>query len=362
MASPGARRDESHGHQHPDLREAALLVDAELAPAHIRGVVHLQHHVRQGIGVHVDGRSLEPHPVGMQIQHLVGLHQPALAPRRVHPQQVRRAVAGDPRAAQHLESCGHLHQPPGRPFVLDGCGFAHPPRCLRGAVPELQSVFVVLELARRQVEGHAAREVLVPVRGRPGSSSRTKLVKRSGAHLVTPHRWMPKPVPRIEHRAPEEAAGTGPSPGPGLKRGTQSREQGPWSRRLQDQGGWYIVSAVAGAQPTRDTPGAPPRCRAPSPDRARPSSRPRPTGGDGSRSGLRTGARAPRARAPGYPTPCTRAARAAAARSLRLSAAVVSASLSPPHRSASLGPPRRRARRRARRRRGGPNPWTDART
>ena len=46
-------------HQHPDLGKTALLADVELAPAHVRGVVHLQHHLRQRFGVHVDGRPLQ---------------------------------------------------------------------------------------------------------------------------------------------------------------------------------------------------------------------------------------------------------------------------------------------------------------
>ena len=56
-------------HQHPELRKPALHVDAELAAPHVRRVVHLQHHVRQRVRVHVDGRPPKPHPVGMQVQH-----------------------------------------------------------------------------------------------------------------------------------------------------------------------------------------------------------------------------------------------------------------------------------------------------
>ena len=51
-------------HQHPDLRKSAPpLVDPELAPAYVRAVVHLQHHVRQRVPVHVDRRPPQPCPI-----------------------------------------------------------------------------------------------------------------------------------------------------------------------------------------------------------------------------------------------------------------------------------------------------------
>ena len=58
----------------------------------------------------------------------------------------------------------------------DGGGLAHLPRRLGRAVPELQAAFVVLDLARRQVERLAAGEVLIPVRRRPEGAIRTRCV------------------------------------------------------------------------------------------------------------------------------------------------------------------------------------------
>ena len=49
----------------------------------------------------------KPHPLRMQVQHLVGLHQPVLAPRCLPAHQVRRAEAHDARAAQRRDPLGH---------------------------------------------------------------------------------------------------------------------------------------------------------------------------------------------------------------------------------------------------------------
>ena len=149
-------------HQHPDLRESAFHVDPELAAAHVRRVVHLQHHIRQRVRVHLDGRPLQPHPLRVQVQHLVGLHQPALATRRVPAHQVRRAQAYDPRPAKHRELPGHLRELARGLLMLNGGGLADPPRRLGHAVPELQPAFVVLDLTRREVERLAAGEVPRP--------------------------------------------------------------------------------------------------------------------------------------------------------------------------------------------------------
>ena len=201
-------------HQHPDLRKPALLVDAELATAHVRRVVHLQHHLRQRVRVYVDGRPLQPHPVRVQIQHLVGLHQPAFAARRIQAHQVRRAEAHDPRPAQHRELSGNLRQLPRRLLVLNGGWFADLPGRLGDAVPELQTAFVAVDLARRQVERLAAGEVLRPVRRRPEDAVRTERIERSSAHVAS--RLMDGcsiPLPQFEYiLPPEEAAGMGRSP------------------------------------------------------------------------------------------------------------------------------------------------------
>ena len=162
-----------------------MSVDVQLAPAHVRGVVHLQHHLRQRVRVHVDRRPPQPHPVRVQVQHLVGLHQPALAPRRVPAHQVRRAEAHDPRPAQHRELAGHLCQLPGRLLVVDGSRVAHLPGRLGVRIPELQPAFVAVDLARRQVERLASGEVLVPVRHRPGDAVRTGSIERSSAHVAS---------------------------------------------------------------------------------------------------------------------------------------------------------------------------------
>ena len=153
------RRPERHPPQAAPARKL-LQVDAERAPAHVGGVVHFQDHVRKGVPVHVDGRPGQPHAVRVQVQHLVGLHQPALAARGVHlSQQVTPDVADDSRAAHHLELSGHLHELAGRLLVLDGGGLAHLPRRL-GRVR-----WLVADL-------HGARELVdALVRGRrlPGS-------------------------------------------------------------------------------------------------------------------------------------------------------------------------------------------------
>ena len=134
---------------------------------------------------------------GWQVQHLVGLHQPALASRCVHLHQVPRADAHDSRTAHHRELPRHLREPPRRLLVLDGGGLAHLPRRLGRPVPELQAAFVGVELARRQVKRLAAGE----------SSSRTAPARGCGLHRARPDtsneaalisppvRWMPKSCP-----------------------------------------------------------------------------------------------------------------------------------------------------------------------
>ena len=104
----------------------------------------------------------------MQVQHLVGLHQPALASRCIPMHQIRRAETQDSRAAYRRNPRRHLHQPPGRPLVLDGRGLADLPGRLGAPVPELEALFVVVDLACRQVERLAAGKILRSVLRRRG--------------------------------------------------------------------------------------------------------------------------------------------------------------------------------------------------
>ena len=91
---PGLRR-----HQHPHFRKSPRLVDPELSLSHVRGVVHLQHHVRQRVVVHVDDRPGYPRTARVQVQRLVGLDEQLLVAGTVEPGEVRRAEALDPRPA-----------------------------------------------------------------------------------------------------------------------------------------------------------------------------------------------------------------------------------------------------------------------
>ena len=143
--------------QHPDLGKPALVVDLQLAAAYVRAVVHLQHHVGQRVRLHVDPRPRQAHPLRVQVEYFVRLYQPAQAPRRVAPHQACSAEAPDPRPPEHLDPRRHLHQPPGRPFMVGGRVGNHP-RGLGEPVPELEAPLVVLERALRQAKRTCSRE------------------------------------------------------------------------------------------------------------------------------------------------------------------------------------------------------------
>ena len=152
-------------HQYPDLREVPLLVHPELPAPNIGRVVHLQHHVRQVVRVHLHRALRHPRPCRVQVQHLVGLHDPALAPRRVALHQVHRAEGLDRRAAHQGDPAGNPGQTPGRLLVVSGDGLADPGG-LGAPVPHFEAGLEGVELARGQGDRLAAGQVRgTPARG-----------------------------------------------------------------------------------------------------------------------------------------------------------------------------------------------------
>ena len=148
------------GHFHPDFREAPLLVQAQLAAAHVGGVVHLQHHVRQAILVHLDGVAPALHLSRTQVEHLVGLQDALALARLVAQQQVHRAAGVDGRAPILGNAFGQPSEALRGDFVVVASRLAYH-RDLGLGVPEFKAAVVVGNSAAGNPLRHAARKILL---------------------------------------------------------------------------------------------------------------------------------------------------------------------------------------------------------
>ena len=155
-------------HLHPHLRKAPRLVQAQLAPPHVRRVIDLEHYVRKVVlARHHRLRARQAGAPGMHVHGFVGLQD---APRRavfVELHQVHRAVALDGRPAFGGNAVHELRQPARGPLVIRG-GRLGDPRCLGGGVPVLQASLPSVDLAARHALGRAAGERDLHCRRRRG--------------------------------------------------------------------------------------------------------------------------------------------------------------------------------------------------
>ena len=159
---PAARR--RIGHFHPQLREAPLLVEVELPPVHVRGVVHLQHHVRQLLP-HLHRRAPRPIPVRMQVDRLIRLHDLRLGAGVGAQQQGGGAEHVDGRAAALGDDRRQLRQTLRRILVVGGDGLGDHGDFGAG-VPELEAALPGVDFvagdANRTAAGEVGHGVLPP--------------------------------------------------------------------------------------------------------------------------------------------------------------------------------------------------------
>ena len=125
---------------HPDFREAPVLVGDELPGPHVRGVVHLQNHVRQR--VLPDDHPSVARQLGarrIEINRLVRLHEVTLRSVLVADAHVRCADALRFRAARHPDLPDERREPRPRPLVVHRRRFPHHPGGFARRVPVLHA-------------------------------------------------------------------------------------------------------------------------------------------------------------------------------------------------------------------------------
>ena len=155
---PQSTRRRGVRHLHPHFREAPRLVERQLAPARVRGVVHFEHHVRTVILADDHGGGPRQLRVRrMQVHRLVRLHDVPRLAALVAQQQVHRAVTLDRRTAHPRDHGRKLRQETRTPFVVRRGRIANPGG-LRSRLPILQPSFEAVDLRARQVERLAAGE------------------------------------------------------------------------------------------------------------------------------------------------------------------------------------------------------------
>ena len=146
-------------HLDPHLGKAPRLVQAQLAAAHVGGVVHLEHHVRQVVRPHLDGGAPRPRLHRVEPDHLVRLHDALPLAPRVAQQQVRRAEGQDGRPPDRRDARQQPDELLAGARVIDGRRLArHPGRLGRG-VPVLEAALVVVDGGAGDAHGTAAREL-----------------------------------------------------------------------------------------------------------------------------------------------------------------------------------------------------------
>ena len=128
---------------HPHLGEPPPLVQPQLAAAHVRGVVHLQHHVRAVVPADLHRVARQPDAPGVKVDRLVGLHDAPLLALRVAQQQVHGAEALDGRAAHAGDDVAQARQARTRLLVGGAGGLGDDPGGLGVAVPVLEAAVVV---------------------------------------------------------------------------------------------------------------------------------------------------------------------------------------------------------------------------
>ena len=141
---------------HPHFGEPPGFVEPELAGPHVRGVVDLQHHVREVVlADHHGGRSRQLRTPRSQVHGLIRLHDAPCFAVLVAQQQIHRAVALDRRPAHAGDPVRQCRQNLRGRLVVGAGRLAHP-RGLGGGVPELQPPREVVDMLSRQAAGRAA--------------------------------------------------------------------------------------------------------------------------------------------------------------------------------------------------------------
>ena len=146
------------GHLHPYLREGPRLVLPQLAPPHVGGVVHYQHHIREVVLADRQCGPRQPGVRRMQVHRLVRLHDELRLAVLVAFGQVGAAEALHRRPAHRGNELGQPGQVMHGAFVVGADRIADPGG-LGGGVPVLESHLALVEFFSRQTDRPAAGEV-----------------------------------------------------------------------------------------------------------------------------------------------------------------------------------------------------------
>ena len=185
----GPARRGLFGHLDPHLREAPRLVQGQLAAAHVGGVIHLQHHVRQGVATHFDPGTLGPRRAWVQIHGLVRLQDAPPGSVSVAQQEVGCTDCVDRRAAHQGDPCRQAAEALPRQFVVDADRLAHHGD-LGSGVPVLDAALVVGDLGARYAHRPAAGETPAAVpRAPPGAVRWWRGIQpcQRSYHMATDH-------------------------------------------------------------------------------------------------------------------------------------------------------------------------------
>ena len=159
-------------HLHPYLGEAPRLVQQQLVAPHVRGVVHLQHHVRQRVRAHLDRVACRCGLRRAQEQDLVGLHDALPLAAGVANQQVGVAARLDRRAARRRDQSGQTGEARSRPFVVVADRRVADHADLGVGVPVLEADLLIVDPvagdAHRVAAGKLQRCRLPALRGNGG--------------------------------------------------------------------------------------------------------------------------------------------------------------------------------------------------
>ena len=127
----------------PHLGKAPGVVQSQLAAAHVGGIVHLQHHVRQLVHAHLE--CIAPRPRRAQKQDLVGLHDALPLAAGIAQQQVGAPRRLNRRAPSRGDLRGQRGEAMDGVLVVVAVRFAHH-RDLGGGIPVLQADLAVGDL------------------------------------------------------------------------------------------------------------------------------------------------------------------------------------------------------------------------
>ena len=167
---------------HPHLREAPRFVEPELAPAHVRGVVHLEHHVGEVVlSDHHRRESGQDRAFRVQVDGLVRLQDAARPAVLAAEPQVHRPEALDGRAAHRGDPVHERRQGLDRLFVVGGW-WARRPRRSRYRRPRTRAALRGARSHRAGGVAGCSRGTRVPAGGeRPAARRRPRLPPHRGA-------------------------------------------------------------------------------------------------------------------------------------------------------------------------------------